>query len=103
MTILNNGLLDFAPAHSHPRPARKAKTPDRASHHKNGHAPHSRSQDAEFLRHVAWQVGENRAVEAFRPGANHVGLGMITPQQAFAHWRILDEWVEQTARRKGAS
>ena len=35
------------------------------------------------------------------PPANHVGLAMVAPGQGFAHWRMLPDWVEQTARSRG--
>jgi glycogen(starch) synthase len=55
----------------------------------------------EFLRHVAWQVGERRAAATFQPAASHVGLGMVAPCEGFAHFRILPGWVEEARRRKG--
>jgi glycosyltransferase involved in cell wall biosynthesis len=64
----------------------------------NGHAP---DRSPEHLRRVAWQVGERRAAESYRPAAGHVALGMVTPREGLAHWRIPQGWVEDTRRRKG--
>ena len=57
--------------------------------------------DAESLRRYAWEIGEARPADAFAPTVSHVGLAPVAPYQGFAHWRILPEWVEQTARAKG--
>jgi glycosyltransferase involved in cell wall biosynthesis len=57
--------------------------------------------DAEQLRHWAWVIGEQRAGELYVPTANHVGLGMVTPMNGFAQWRIHQSWVEETARSRG--
>jgi glycogen(starch) synthase len=62
---------------------------------------HAGAPDAESLRHCAWEIGEARAADHFRPAASHVGLAMVAPGEGFAHWRILPEWVDETARRKG--
>ncbi len=58
--------------------------------------------DAELLRRVAWEIGEGKAADGYRPTCNHVGLAMVTPSQGFAHWRILEEWVERAGGHKGA-
>jgi glycosyltransferase involved in cell wall biosynthesis len=74
-------------------------------HHKNGHNGHLHAVphrlDAEFLRTCGWEIGEQRLVDSYQPTENHVGLGMVAPYYAFAHWRIRDEWVEHTRRHKG--
>jgi glycogen(starch) synthase len=70
---------------------------------RNGHARHSRTRDPEFLRHCAWEIGERKAAEAYTPGGNHVGLAMVAPCHGFAHWRILPEWIEQTAWQRGGA
>ncbi len=74
-------------------------------HHKNGHNGHVRATpprlDAEFLRKCGWEIGEQRLVDSYQPTENHVGLGMVAPYFAFAHWRIRDDWVERTRRTKG--
>jgi glycosyltransferase involved in cell wall biosynthesis len=74
-------------------------------HHKNGHNGHLHAApqrlDAEFLRQCGWEIGEQRLVDAYRPTVNHAGLAMVAPYHAFAHWRILDDWVERTRCNKG--
>jgi glycogen(starch) synthase len=77
-----------------------------ANGHTNGHCNghlngHARPRDAEFLRRVAWEIGEQRPADSYAPAASHVGLAPVTPLQGFAHWRMLPEWVEQTARSRG--
>jgi glycosyltransferase involved in cell wall biosynthesis len=57
--------------------------------------------DAETLRRCAWAIGENRAADAYVPSDNHVNLAAVTPTQGFAHWRIRQEWVDETSRRRG--
>src|SRR3954451_7366082 len=64
-------------------------------------SPAPRPKDPELLRRVAWDIGEKRPAESYRPPASHAGLAMVTPTQGFAHWHILPEWVDQTARQKG--
>src|SRR5207248_2132938 len=64
---------------------------------------HSRATDFDFLRRCAWEIGEQHAAASYHPPENHVGLGMVSPTEGFAHWRLVPEWVEQTARsRDGA-
>jgi glycosyltransferase involved in cell wall biosynthesis len=69
------------------------------AHVRRFHAP--RTPDPAFLRQVAWEIGERRAGEAWRPKQNHVGLAMVSPAEGFGHWRLGEEWVAETARRKG--
>jgi glycosyltransferase involved in cell wall biosynthesis len=57
--------------------------------------------DAETLRRRVWEIGETRAADMYCPPAGHVGLAPVAPCEGFAHWRILPEWVDQTARHKG--
>jgi glycosyltransferase involved in cell wall biosynthesis len=57
----------------------------------------------EWLRLCAWQIGEKRATEAFTPSHNHVALAQVVPYQGFAHWRILQNWIDETSRRHGAA
>ena len=57
--------------------------------------------DAETLRNYAWDIGQRKPAEAFVPMASHVGLAMVSPCQGFAHWRILDDWIQRTAQRHG--
>jgi glycosyltransferase involved in cell wall biosynthesis len=59
--------------------------------------------DAETLRRCAWEIGEQRAGDAYVPADNHVGLAAVTPHQGFVHWRIRQEWVDQTARQRGGA
>ena len=59
--------------------------------------------DAETLRRCIWEIGESRPADVYEPAKNHVGLAAVTPNQGFAHWRIRQEWVDETARRRGAA
>jgi glycogen(starch) synthase len=63
--------------------------------------PAARPPSAECLRRCAWEIGEQRQAEAFVPATSHVALAAVSPYQGFVHWRILPEWVDETARRKG--
>src|SRR3990167_3949605 len=60
-----------------------------------------KTHDAAFLRQVAWDIGEKRCVESYVPPRNHVALAMVSPYQGFAHWRILQPWIDHTAWTKG--
>jgi glycogen synthase len=55
----------------------------------------------EFLRHVAWQIGEEGAADSFVPVENHVALAMVSPAEAYVHWRLLPAWVDERARQRG--
>jgi glycogen(starch) synthase len=84
----------------------QAESPAWSSPKTNGvaHAAPSRHHgppSPEALRRYAWEIGERRAGDSYTPPANHVGLAAVLPGQGFAHWRILPEWVEQTALHKG--
>lgn len=59
--------------------------------------------DAEMLRFCAAEISESRAAEVYAPADSHVGLAAVTPTQGFAHWRIRPEWVDETARKRGAA
>jgi glycosyltransferase involved in cell wall biosynthesis len=71
--------------------------------HTNGHChtPLPRVLDAEKLRHWAGVIDEQKAGEQFVSPANHAGLGVASPCQGFAHWRIHQSWVDETARARG--
>jgi glycosyltransferase involved in cell wall biosynthesis len=74
----------------------------------NGHSHHHRTfapvaPDAEELRRVAWEIGSAKPADAYTPSANHVALGVVNPNQGFAHWRILAPWIDQTAWSRGNS
>jgi glycosyltransferase involved in cell wall biosynthesis len=98
MTILNNGFHDLAPVEPQARQPRKPAAPGRERPAPQRHHP---SQEA--LRAVAWEIGQGRPADSYTPPAPHVGLAMVSPAEGFAHWRILHEWVDQTARRKGGA
>jgi glycosyltransferase involved in cell wall biosynthesis len=111
MSNFNNGLLDLMAA---PTPAQHLRWKGEPGTYANGtHSPvadahgsapaagASPSPDPEFLRQVAWEIGERRPADAYVPTANHVGLAMVGPCQGFAHWRIGSDWVEATARARG--
>ena len=55
----------------------------------------------ESLRNFAWEIGERQAAAAYMPPTCQVVLAMVNPGQGFAHWRILPQWIDQLARRKG--
>jgi glycogen(starch) synthase len=101
MNTLSNGLLQgpvtLAPAWT----KRTSIPPDKPG--PNGHACQDQTIDVDFLRRCAWEIGERRAADHFTPPASHVGLAMVTPYQGFAHWRILPEWVDATARQRGSA
>lgn len=74
----------------------------------NGHhadrpqaAPAYTPPDAETLRQVAWDVGQEKPAEAYAPADNHVGLAMVNPHQGYAHYRIRQEWIDRVARERG--
>ena len=82
-----HGLLDHAPVELNDRGVRKAAA--------------RRPAEPENLRRVGWEVGERRAAESYVPSESHVGLAPVSPGEGFAHWRILDSWVNGTARARG--
>ncbi len=57
--------------------------------------------DAIVLRERAWSVAERQPAHAFIPTASHVGLSMVSPCRGFAHWRLLDGWIRETAEQRG--
>jgi|SRR5579884_1291317 len=59
--------------------------------------------DAEDLRRFAWEIGEQNPTDAYQPADNHVGLAAVAPNQGFAHWRIQQKWVDETARKRGGA
>src|SRR6266849_4027726 len=91
--FLDNGLVDFGAVEPQVRQAKKFSALEA-----NGHP---RPCDAEFLCRCAWEIGEKKPAAAYCPTENHAGLAAVTPSQGFAHWRILSEWVDRSAREKG--
>jgi glycosyltransferase involved in cell wall biosynthesis len=73
------------------------------THGKNGHchALLPRVLDAQTLRDWAWKIGEQKPAEQYVPTDNHAGIGVISPVNGFAQWRIQQKWVEETATAKG--
>jgi len=57
----------------------------------------------EYLRRVAWEIGEAQPAELYQPHTNLVGLGMVHPTQGFAYWNIRQDWIEQTARQQAGN
>jgi glycosyltransferase involved in cell wall biosynthesis len=98
MTILNNGFIDLATPEA---PARQPRQAAAERLRQPAPRPHARRPDPEVLRRVAWEIGEGRPGDSYTPPASHVGLAMVAPVEGFAHWRILPEWVDRTARQKG--
>ncbi|HYW79127.1 MAG TPA: glycosyltransferase [Thermoguttaceae bacterium] len=60
-------------------------------------SPRFDRRDTDFLRSCAWDIGERRPADAFSPTESHVGLAMVSPCRGFAHWRILNDWIDRTA------
>jgi glycosyltransferase involved in cell wall biosynthesis len=96
MSTLSNGFLDLAPLNLPARSVRKA-----CGERLNGHCSPPVATDPEPLRRVAWEIGERRAGDSYVPAECHVGLAPVSPGQGFAHWRILQGWVESTAWSRG--
>jgi glycosyltransferase involved in cell wall biosynthesis len=93
MTSLSNGLINVDLPHAPARPVRRKAAPEREQRQPN--------RDPEFLRRVAWEIGERRAADHYAPTDNHVALALVSPYQGFAHWRIGQEWTNQTAWSRG--
>ena len=62
-------------------------------------APEPPSQ--EVLRRTGWDMGVRKACDWYTPTHNHVALGMVNPFSGFAHWRILQKWIDDTAWSRG--
>jgi glycosyltransferase involved in cell wall biosynthesis len=102
MTVLGNGFVGLVPTESLAWQGRIKYAVNGDGHHgQNGHASHPRAPDPECLRRCAWDIGAARAADAYQPAANHVGLAAVAPYHGFAHWRILQDWVDRTAWDKG--
>jgi glycosyltransferase involved in cell wall biosynthesis len=104
MDILTNGFVDLSSLADGDKteavsPHRNGRSNGKLNGYHKKAAP--RTFDAEVLRSIAWDIGESRAADSYSPQHNHVGLATVTPAGGFAHWRILPEWVNQTAVRKG--
>jgi glycogen(starch) synthase len=95
------GFLDLDVTGSSPWTADSAQHNGHSNGHCNGHVPRPRTPRPEFLRHCAWEIGEARPGDGYWPTQNHVALGMVSPTQGFVHWRIQQEWVDQTAWNRG--
>jgi glycosyltransferase involved in cell wall biosynthesis len=91
------GLLDFV------SPGVLSWEGEVASAQVEHRAAASAAPEAELLRRCAWEIGEEKAADAYAPADSHVGLAAVAPHQGFAHWRIQPEWVEQTARQRGGA
>jgi glycosyltransferase involved in cell wall biosynthesis len=93
MSTLTNGLLNVDLPHAPARPPRRKAVPEHEQRHP--------SRDPEFLRRVAWEIGERRSADSYTPQENHVALSLVSPYQGFAHWRIGQEWTDRTAAARG--
>ncbi|MCC6418161.1 MAG: glycosyltransferase [Gemmataceae bacterium] len=99
MTILNNGFYGSQVA-----PELRARRHRRVPAPRDGRVEaiaHGPTLDPELLRRCAWEIGETRAADAYTPTENHLGLGMVSPCEGFAHWRILQDWADRTAAQRG--
>jgi glycogen(starch) synthase len=101
MTILLNGFLDLATADARTRLLRDGLLPEGDEPVFTAALP--APPNAETLRRVAWEIGERHAAAAYAPAHAHVGLAPVAPAEGFVHWRIPQEWVDQTSRQKGAA
>jgi glycosyltransferase involved in cell wall biosynthesis len=101
MTILLNGFLDLAAAETRAR--RLAAGAEPGAEETVFTVPPPPPPSAEQLRQVAWVIGERKPADGYAPAESHVGLGPVSPAEGFAHWRIPQRWVEQTAARKGGA
>ncbi len=63
--------------------------------------PEKSPPSQEYLRNLAWEIGEGGGAEVHCPRVNHTALAMVTPGKAFAHWHIYQEWIDKTAAEKG--
>jgi glycogen(starch) synthase len=101
MTILLNGFLDLAAAEARARLLGECIASEAEGHLFTAARPPLPT--AEFLRHVAWEMGERRRGDSYAPAQAHVGLAAVSPAEGFVHWRIPHDWVERTARARGGA
>src|SRR5690348_10045415 len=66
-------------------------------------APAMNESRPEFLRRCAWEIGERKPADAYVPAENHVGLCVVNPTSAFAHWRICPDWIEKMYAARGGA
>ena len=59
--------------------------------------------DAETLRRCAWEISEQRPADAYVRRKITSAWPPSTPTQGFAHWRIRQQWVDETARQRGGA
>jgi glycosyltransferase involved in cell wall biosynthesis len=79
-------------------------SPPPALLHPEGVAPKkSTPPQPDYLRACAWQVAEHKPAEGYVPQNSHCALAIISPTQGFAHWRMLQDWIDKTAREKGGA
>ena len=57
----------------------------------------------ETMRRVGWEVGEKNPASLFVPETSAVALHWVAPKHGFAHWRIKQEWIDATAKSRGAA
>ena len=101
MTILLNGFLDLKTPGPRPRLFLE-EVPgdgDKPAFVARVQAPPT----PEALRQLAWEIGERRPIDSYTPTHAHVGLAAVRPTEGFAHWRIPHDWVEATAKQRGAA
>ena len=90
------GLLDFV------SPGTVSWEGEIASAQVEYHTAASHAPDAELLRRCGWEIGEEKATDAYAPADNHIGLAAAAPIRVSSTGAFRPEWVEQTARQRGA-
>jgi glycosyltransferase involved in cell wall biosynthesis len=99
MSMLTNGFVALPNAEALLRQVAPIAPADRRG--QDGLASTSKGADQDAMRRYAWQISEARPADHFSPPAGHVALAPVAPCEGFAHWRILEEWVDRAARQKG--
>jgi glycosyltransferase involved in cell wall biosynthesis len=99
MSILTSGFVALPNAESLVPQAAPLVPSVRRGH--DGLGSTTNGTDQEAMRRCAWQISEARLADQHAPAIGHVALAPVAPCEGFAHWRILEEWVERAARQKG--
>jgi glycogen(starch) synthase len=97
MTFFDSGLLDV-PAADTWVPTSEASIPSYRTE-----TPAEAVPSQEFLRGLAWHISEGKPTDSYESFENHVGLGMVSPCEGYAHWRIKHDWIMKTAHSRGGA